>query len=223
MIVHNVEQNSPEWLKLRLGIPTASCFDKIVTPTGKLSAQARDYACKLAAETVLNAQLDDMASTKWMQRGKDLEAEAVGAWEFASELTAEPVGFITTDDGQIGCSPDRLVGEDGLLEIKCPAPQTQVSYIVDGMPAEYIPQVQGQLFVTGRKWCHWFAYHPFVPHVSIVVERHEEYIANLAEALDGFVKMKAEIIAKLEAAGAVNKSEGIISAMEREYGKYLRG
>jgi YqaJ-like viral recombinase domain len=223
MKIYDVEQSSPDWLRLRLGIPTASNFDNIVTPTGKLSAQARAYACKLAAETVLNAQLDDVASTEWMQRGKDLEAEAANAWEFFSDNASTKVGFITTDDGQIGCSPDRLVGEDGLLEIKCPAPQTQVGYIVDGMPAKYIPQVQGQLFVTGRKWCDWFAYHPFLPHVCVRVERNEEYIYALGEALEGFNKMKADIITKLETAGAVNKSIDIVSAIQREYGNYLRG
>lgn len=216
MIIHDVEQNTPEWLKLRLGIPTASCADKIVTPTGKLSSQSVKYRNQLIAEKLLNSQLDSVVETEYMSRGKALEPDAVKAYEFQNDCTVEKVGFITTDDLQIGCSPDRLVGDDGLLEIKCPADQTHIGYLIDGMPKDYIPQMQMQMFVTGRKWCDWMSYSPFMPPVIVKVIRDEEFIATLAEALAKFVADKNHHLARILEMCAKNVEEPL-SAFEREY------
>lgn len=192
MIHHHVTQNSPEWEKLRLGIPTASSFDKIVTPTGKLSAQARGFAFRLVAEQILQTALATGPQTLSMQRGHELEDEAAQLYGIIRDCQPKKCGFITTEDGQIGASPDRLIGADGLLEIKCVEPQTQIGYLIDGLDKAYIPQIQGQLYVTGRKWCDWLAYNQFLPPVIIRVKRDEEYIATLSQALADFVVMKRE-------------------------------
>lgn len=186
MIIHDVEQGSPEWLKVRLGVPTASCFHRIVTPKGKLSEQADDYAGFLIAEWLLGCPLDGV-ETQWMQRGHDLEAQAVEAYEFQTDRAVSTVGFVTTDDGRYGCSPDRIVGEDGLLEIKCPAPQTHAVYMAKRtVDRHYFPQIQGQLLVTGRQWVDIQSYYPGLPAVIIHVERDAEYLDLLSKSLDKF-------------------------------------
>lgn len=194
MIVHRVAQGSEAWAALRRGIPTASEFGRIVTPGGRLSAQARQYARLLAAEELLDRSLIALDELDLIARGKALEAEAARLYEAEFDIETEPVGLITTDDGRIGASPDRLVGSDGILEIKCPLPQTHIGYIIDGFPDKYKPQVQGQLLVSEREWCHWLSYHPELPPVLRKVPRDEDYIALLREALDRFCEMKEEIV-----------------------------
>lgn len=223
MIVHNVEQGSREWLECRLGIPTASAFKKIITPTGKLSAQARQYAYLLCAERLLNGVQGSVEGMAWMERGKELEAEAVKSYEFEQDVVTKTVGFITTDCGQIGCSPDRLVGDDGLLEIKCPAPSTHVGYLLDGMDKDYIPQVQGQLFVTGRKWCDWYSYNPAMPSVRVRVFPDAEYQANMAVALSDFVKMKLEFMDRLRNLGRFGASYYVSTPVDREFSEVPLG
>jgi hypothetical protein len=105
-IIHNVEQGTDAWVKLRLGIPTASCFDQIITPkTGQLSKSANKYMYLLIAEKLLNRQLTSLDNLEWIARGKELEPDAAKAYEFIEEVETKPVGFITTDDGLIGASP----------------------------------------------------------------------------------------------------------------------
>lgn len=198
MIVNDVRQRSPEWHSLRLGIPTASEFGKILSPTGKRSTQAETYKYRLLAEWITGAPLEDIR-TEWMQRGTDLESQAVDAYEFASGNETQVVGFVTTDDGLVGCSPDRFVGADGGLEIKCPSPQVQISYLLSKTVAEeYKPQVQGCLWICERSWWDVSAYCPLLPPSIIHVERDEEYIAlqreAIAEFCDGLARARAELI-----------------------------
>jgi hypothetical protein len=192
MILHDCQQGSERWHRLRLGIPTASCFSKIVTPGGKLSKQSDGYRHRLLAEWLYGAPLEDPESTyrsEWMQRGNDLEESAVHAYEFQTGNVTEKVGFVTNDEINLGCSPDRLVGETGLLEIKVPAPPTHVGYMLTGsIEQEYTPQLQGQLLLTGRKWVDVTSYCPPFPLVIIRVERDSPYQTLLAEALEQFVR-----------------------------------
>ncbi len=199
MIVHDVEQGTPEWLRLRLGIPTSSEFGRILTPTGKPSSQAEGYLLWLLAEWVTGAPLES-PETDWMRRGHELEAAAVQSYEFETGREASVVGFVTTDDGMIGASPDRLVDPDGLLEIKCPAPQTHIGYLLSrAVDRAYWPQVQGQLLVTGRAWVDIQSYHPGLPAVIVRVERDENYIGKLDAALRAFVERLLAARVELEA------------------------
>lgn len=190
---HYCEQGSEQWLTLRLAIPTASEFHRIVTPTGRLSKQSRAYAIKLVAEKLLNRQLESFEETEWMERGRQLEFEAVKAFEFETDLTTKQIGIIISDCGRYGASPDRLVGEDGVLEIKCPAPHTHLGYLLDGFNADYRPQVQGQLLVSGRDWYDWISYSPEMPMVRVRAPRDPEYIGKLRAALDEFCDEKDSI------------------------------
>ena len=99
------------------------------------------------------------------------------------------VGFILTDDGRVGCSPDGLVGEDGGLELKCPSPAKHVSYLLDEQELvdEYTHQVQGCLYVTGRAWWDLMSYYPGMEPVIVRVEPNAEYQKALGNALATFL------------------------------------
>jgi len=127
--IHNVQQGTPEWMALRAGIPTASMFDKIVTATGKLSKQSRDYKVWLLAERVMGRPIETK-KTAAMIRGTEFEQEAVDFYQAVKEVKTEVIGFVTTDDNRIGASPDRWAGSDGELEIKVPEPQTHMAYFL---------------------------------------------------------------------------------------------
>jgi hypothetical protein len=120
---HDVTQYSEVYDRLRLGIPTSSHFHKIITPQGKPSKQWREYACILIAERILQRKIEFYNSLA-MERGLIVEAEAADWYEFDQDVIVERVGFITDDNHTIGCSPDRLVGDEGLLEISRPPYRT---------------------------------------------------------------------------------------------------
>jgi hypothetical protein len=186
MILHNVLQGTSEWLAIRAGIPTASQFDKIITPKGKASTQAEKYLHKLLAERMMGRPVVEHVSY-WMGRGNQMEAEAVAYYEGVRDLDTERIGFVTNDERTIGASPDRFVGDDGLLEIKVPAEHTHVAYLLTkAVDAEYYPQVQGQLWVTGRQWSDILSYHPELPPALIRVARDEAFITSLAAAVTSF-------------------------------------
>lgn len=183
-IYYDCLQHSDTWDKLRLGIPTSSMFDKIITPTGKDSAQWKKYCHGLIAERLTKRRLDAYVSP-YMERGTELEMDAMNEYELQSDVETFPIGFVTNDAGTIGCSPDRLVGENGLLELKCPAPQTQVGYLLgEELGTDYYPQLQGQLFVTEREWVDILAYHPEIRFVVKRMYRDEAYIAKMAVLLE---------------------------------------
>ena len=188
MKIIDVEQNSPQWIQARLGIPTASSFNKIITPkTRKPSVSAKKYCYQLIAEKLLGTQVEEFKGNDWTERGHELEPDAAAFYEFQKNTTLQVVGFITNDEGTFGCSPDRLIGEDGLLEIKCPSPQVHVEYLLEqNVDKEYYLQIQGQLLVTGRLWADVISYHPEINPVIIRVERDEEYMVILQQALDNF-------------------------------------
>lgn len=199
MKILNVEQGSPEWLRARLGIPTASQVDRLLTPkTLKISSQAGTYRNQLLAEWWCGYPIDWGGQSSFMERGTDMEPEARAWYELQRDVEATQVGFVLRDDGRFGGSPDSLVGEDGGLEIKCPALHTHLGYLLDpeALTAEYRGQVQAYLYLTGRAWWDLLAYNPELPPVVRRVERDELYIA----ALD---KVLAEFLGELERARAV--------------------
>lgn len=186
MIELDVEQGSIEWFEARLGIPTASRFKDILTGTGKLSSSSEKYMNELLAEMIAGKPLETFKS-EWMERGNELEQEAADMYSFLKEIDVQKAGFVVHKDRLAGASPDRFISDDGLLEIKCPAPHTHVDYLLrNKIDIAYVPQVQGQLWITGRKWCDWFSYHPDMPSVCVRVERDEDYIAKLEEVIRAF-------------------------------------
>jgi hypothetical protein len=198
VIFYAVEQNSLEWYQLRLGIPTASEFERIMTPAKRqYSSQAEGYMRRLIEEWWTGEQTEsEQYQAPWMERGQQLEDRAVMAYEDFELPFGEhtsPGGFVTTDDGLIGCSPDRLVGADGILEIKCPLLGTQLHNVISqGWEKEHITQIQGQLWVTGRQWVDLYSFHPRcrLPQGSrrVRVHRDEEFIAALETNVRLFIQ-----------------------------------
>jgi len=182
MIISPHEQGTDAWLAARLGKPSASCFSKLITMTGKPSASADAYINQLLGER-LTGKSEPHYTSEAMILGTEREPLARADYEFISGNKVDQVGFILDDSESYGCSPDGLIGEDGGLEIKCPAQTTQAGYWRDKQSGvkKYYQQIQGCMWVTGRKWWDFFSYHPDMPHVLVRVERNEEYIEKLSE------------------------------------------
>jgi hypothetical protein len=207
MKIHrNIAQGTPEWLALRLGRPTASCFDKIVTPAkGELSKSSRAYAQQLVAEVILGEPIEaPIGNLHWVAWGKEHEPQAVQQYSFSMDVEVEEVGFITSDDGRVGCSPDRLiVGQKGCLEVKSPAPQTHVGYLIDGPGLEYKCQLQGQLLVGEFDFVDFYSFHPTMAPALHRVGRDEPYIAKLAAALREFCDVRDAMLAVARNSGCL--------------------
>src|SRR5690606_40247877 len=130
MRIVDVVQGSPEWLQARLGIPTASQADRILTPSKlKPAAAAREYLHQLLAEWVLGYPIEWAGNSQYMQRGTDLEAEARAAYELEMGVDVQTTGLLLTDDGMFGGSADGRGGDTGGVEIKFPAVQTHIGYL----------------------------------------------------------------------------------------------
>jgi YqaJ-like viral recombinase domain len=216
MKIHNVEQGSGEWLTLRLGIPTASMFHKIITPKKlEYSTQSRGYQFYLIAEKLLNYSLSSLDNLEWIARGKELEPDAVKMYEWDQDVVTAPVGFITTDDGRVGATPDRLlIDEPACLELKCPAPHTHVEYMIDGFGQDYMAQVQGQMLVGEFEWVDRFSYHPEMPPVLVRTPRDDAYIGILQGYLDRFCDEMDELLEKVQARGYFAERRRLRTAVE---------
>lgn len=200
MKIHNVEQGSGPWLELRLAKPTASEFDQLVTPLWKIKTgeAPRSYLYQKICEKFMGAFADGGSSFA-MGQGSIMEHEALPWFAFTHEMPVQRVGFCTTDDGRIGCSPDGLIGEDGGIEIKCPQPATHLRYWVEGvLPKEHAAQVHGSMYVTGRKWWYFVSYSRQFPALVIRVERDEKIQAAIGEALAGFLAEYDELYERLK-------------------------
>lgn len=197
-------QGSDAWITARLGIPTASEFHRIITVVkGDLSKSARGYAHALVAETLLGRPLEKPPGTPWaMARGKALEPLAVQQYAFTNDVEVRAVGFVTTDNGKIGCSPDGLiVGTRGGLEIKCTLDENHMGIFVDGPGENYKQQVQGNIAIAELEWWDLYAYHPELPPVTIRTHRDEPFIAKMGAALTEFLALRDEMLAKALASG----------------------
>lgn len=188
MRIYNVLQGSEQWEALRMR-PTASQFGRIITPKrGQVSAQIGGYACEIVAKH-LGVYVEPPPSF-WMEWGLEHEPLAVAAYEEQTSRVTHSVGFVVPDwTEDFGGSPDRLVDPDGLLEVKCPKPETLISYHAAGeLPEDYIGQVQGLLWITGRAWCDFYAWHPqltpFLLRVLPDPDYHEKLAVGLAACIE---------------------------------------
>ena len=187
MILHDVQQGTPEWHALRAGIPTSSHFSEILTAGGKPSRSAD----KLIGRCLFfwaTGEPTSGASSSFMERGLDLEQEAIGWYEITRQVDVERVGFITTGfTAGAGCSPDGLVGMDGGLEVKCPSAEVFMLASVnpDAYAATHKQQIQGNLWITKRKWWDLLVFnpHPKLDPVVVRVQRDVEYIELLRSAV----------------------------------------
>lgn len=195
MEIINCVQGTPEWFAARCGIPTASSFDRIICVDGKPSKQRTKYLYQLAGETITGVQ-EESYQNGAMLRGKEMEAEARQLYQLITGQEVVEVGFCLAEG--YGASPDGLVGEKGLLEIKCPNLATHIGYLLDNaLPTDYFQQTQGQLLVTGREWCDFLSYYPGLKPLLIRVKRDEKFIAILEVELKKFCVELKEIVKKV--------------------------
>lgn len=200
-IIRNIDQGSEEWLKLRLGVATASNFDKIITTTGKESESLKKYALQLATELMLETP-EPSFKNDVMARGNELESLAREIYQEQTFNVVEQITMFKSDCGNFGYSPDGIIGDDGLNEIKCPIATTHFKYLLDNkMPTDYWQQVQGGLWVSQRKWIDFVSFNSYFKDKKLFVirvERDEEYIAKLAELANKVILIRDEYLNKLE-------------------------
>jgi hypothetical protein len=176
------DQGTDEWLRARMGIPTASCFKQILAKgEGKTR---RSYMLKLAGEILTGEPMEGF-SNQHTERGHEMEPEARDLYAFMRDAEPQLIGFIR--NGQKGCSPDSLIGANGMLEIKTKLPHLQIDCLLSGgLPSDHKAQCQGQLWIAEREWLDFVSYWPKLPLHVVRVHRDEEYIAKLAQAVDEF-------------------------------------
>lgn len=183
-------QGSPEWLAARCGNATASEFASILAKgQGKMRAS---YLRRIVAERLTGKPVETYSNAH-MSRGTEQEPRARLAYEAETGNLVEQVGFIKHAELAAGCSPDGVIDADGGSEIKSVIPTVQVETILaGGYPSEHKAQVQGNLWITGRKWWDFVSYCPDMlkPSLRIYifrVQRDEEYIANLEAEVRRFL------------------------------------
>lgn len=197
MRIIDVEQKTPEWFVARGGKPTASCFDQLLTTKGEQSKSRIKYMYKLAAERV-SGVFEEGYQSAAMLRGNEIEEEARRFYEFTNGVEVQRVGFCVSDCDRYGCSPDGLVGDDGGIQIKCPQAHTHVGYLLDNkMPMDYFQQVQGELFVTGRKWWDFISYYPGLKPLVFRVTPDVAFHQALASELNGFCGELEQIVGRI--------------------------
>lgn len=186
------DQSSAQWVTARCGIPTASRFDKIITPA-KLQptkgATSAGYMHELLGEWIFGQPLDEESSA-FMDRGLELEDAARKAYEFQKGVTVQEVGLCLTDNGEVGCSPDGLIGDDGGLEIKTPGLKNHIRYMLDpsALVADYKLQVHASLCICdGRDWWDIMSHNPSLPDVIVRVPYDNEIAIKLYAAMVDFV------------------------------------
>lgn len=195
-MIHMMEQRSPEWFAHRAGRVTASRISDVMaqTKTGP-SAARKNYAADLVAER-LTGETREGFSNAAMQWGTETEPQARIAYEFMTDATVTEVGFV--DHPSIpwaGCSPDGLVGEDGMVEIKCPNTATHIETLLTGeIEGKYLKQMQFQMACAGRAWCDFVSFDPRLPaEMQLFVKRVECNPAEMSEIEDAVTTFLTEV------------------------------
>jgi putative phage-type endonuclease len=192
--VTDVQQGSEEWKTLRLGKITASRVSQVM---GK---SRQNFLAIIAAERI-SKQAESFTNAA-MQWGIDTEPFAREAYEARNGVKVVQVGFClhpTIKDA--GASPDGLVGDDGLIEIKCPNTSTHVGTLIDQKaPTKYIPQIQFQLACTGRQWCDFVSFDPRIEQsfFQIRVERDSEYIEKMEKEVSEFLEEVDRLVNQIQ-------------------------
>ena len=198
-IYNELTQGSDEWGAIRLGKITASNFSKVMAKGAGKTRQS--YLYKLAAEIITGDQVDHYTNDA-MLHGTETEPMARAAYCFENDIEVTEVGFIETDE-YLGCSPDGLVGDDGLVEIKCPVTTTQIATFLSGrMPTTHKAQVQGQIWISEKSWCDFVSFDPRVngkaSYFCERIYRDDDYIKTLEIEVEKFKNELIEIIGTLK-------------------------
>jgi putative phage-type endonuclease len=191
--MHDCDQRTAAWFEARIGKVTASRIaDMMATTKSGPSASRANYAAQLVAERLTGTPTETFQSAA-MIHGTDTEAEARHAYCFFRDAEVVEVGFVDHPTVPMsGASPDGLVGEDGLLELKCPNTATHISTLMGkSVPSKYVKQIMWQLACTGRQWCDFASYDPRLPEsmrlIVIRLHRDDAMIAELEREVAAFL------------------------------------
>jgi hypothetical protein len=199
MQIIDCEQGTEGWFRARMGMPTASEFATVMASgrSGGESKTRRTYMLKLAGEILTGEPMENYSNAH-MERGKIMEDEARGTYALLHDADPQRVGFIV--NGPKGCSPDSLLGNDGMLEVKTKLPHLALDCLLKGeFPAEHVAQCQGALWVAEREWIDIAVYWPKLPLFVKRAYRDEIYIKKLSDAVDEFNAELAEIVSRVRA------------------------
>lgn len=202
----SAEQGSAEWLYERVGYCTASRFDDVIAKKkdGKPTAQRKNYMMELVIERITGRPSDHWTSAA-MLWGSEHEQQSRMEYEAATGAMLEQVGFMKHPTlPWVGASPDSLIDDDGGFESKSPFNTANQLYtVLDGMPDEHVAQVQGGMWITGRKWWEFQSFDPRLqkPLRRYVqrIPRDEKYIATLEAEVIAFTAEVAEMVRRLTA------------------------
>jgi len=191
------DQNSPEWITARLGIPTAS---KFATVMAKGEGKTRsEYMRKLAGEILTEEPAESFTSAH-TERGHDMEGIARAEYAFITNQEPQLVGFIR--NGNKGASPDSLIGTNGGLEIKTALPHIQIDRLErNRLPPEHKAQVQGNLWISEREFWDFVSYWPKLPMLTVRVYRDEAFIKEMSDEIDRFNDELAALVERIKRYG----------------------
>lgn len=199
-IFEGLEQGTPEWHAARCGVVTASVFHTVLAKGrgGAPSETRKKLLYQLAAETITGEYVPTWDGNKHTERGHVMEPQVRDLYMATSALDCRQVGFMRR--GRIGCSPDTLVGDEGLLEIKTKLPHLQIEAVLAGkLPSDHVAQVQGQLLVSGRQWLDFRSYWPGLPELRVRVYRDLAYMSTLNQELQIFIRELDALVAQIKA------------------------
>ena len=191
---YDIQQNSEEWFAIKVAKFSASIADSLLMD--KTAVGYKNLIDKIVEETITGQQMEGRwggnAST---ERGHEFEPIAAADFELNTFIDTEIIGVVEYDEWTL-CSPDRLIGNDGLLQIKCPLFKTQREYLrKQKVPGNYYKQMQFELFCTDRKYNIFYSFHPKLPAVQIKLERDEAMIAEIIKRLE---EAKQEVLIEVE-------------------------
>ena len=235
MIEHVVQQGSVEWHTLRSVIPTASNFDRLITPAKWEPTKGdtrRGYQLELLANRIFGLP-DELVGVSALAHGREWEPIARAAYQFQHGVEIQDAGFFTDDAERYGASPDGLIGDDGLVEFKNPeSPKVHLSALLDsleyaqrsanwtaevtkgaditGFLRDHWAQVQGQLFVTERAWCDLVCNFARLPMLVVRVHPNPVYLAILADVLQQFTADMAGLVGKATEHGWIKPKRPLV-------------
>lgn len=215
-----IEQGTDEWHAERCGKITASRIPDVMRSgrAGKPSLSRARYMGELITERLTGSPAPSFKSAD-MQWGNDTEEEAASAYAFLHGHTLEAVGFVPHPAiTNCGASPDRLVGSDGLVEIKCPSTHTHIETLLGAnVSNDYLLQMQWQMECTGRKWCDFVSYDPRMPvHMRLFVDRYHRDDTLIAEIREAVTTFEAELTDKIGQLHQAYPSEELTSVEAAE-------
>ena len=191
--MNDIEQRSPSWFAIRCGKVTASRVADLMAKTKSgYSTSRKNYMAQLVCERITGKPAESYSNAA-MQWGTEQEPFARAAYEAHTGVIVEETGFHSHPTIEAaGASPDGLVGEDGLVEIKCPNTATHIETLLDEfIPIKYFCQMQMQMVCTGRKWCDFVSFDPRMPEGAQLfvqrLHRDENFVKKMEEEISKFL------------------------------------